>query len=114
MDGVVYLLHFQNEGRSCTNQNDEELIRKPDRGIDEFCFIYSDASRQKYVAAHEMCHLYGAADFYDSDYFSSTYSDDIMNTKSEKIGPVTAFSIGWLDRLDKSVWNTAWDKLWGN
>ncbi len=103
VDGVVYLLHFKNEGRSWSNKNDAEHICKPNRGIDEFSFIHSD-SRKELVVEHEMCHLYGAEDFYNSD-FSDIYKDDIMVCKAKQISPVTAYFMGWLDRLDQSVWN---------
>lgn len=110
VDGVVYLIHFNLYGKSTTNQIDERIHE----GTDEFVFAFSKtgSTSGQVLIEHEMCHMYGAADYYGAGSLSSTeaafcrehYATDIMISSSDcmDIGPATAYALGWLDRFDNS------------
>ena len=62
------------------------------------------------MIAHETSHLFGAIDYYnglssEANSYVSNYKDELMFDSSYNVGPVTAFSIGWLDRIEKTTYN---------
>ena len=111
VDGVVYYIHINNPLSTCVS-----YASRRTENMDEFAVIcYKENSYSDLVRAimHETSHLYGANDYYyeakvkrESQDFADDYlGGDVMLGMSKGISPVTAFSIGWLDRLDKTVWN---------
>ena len=120
MDGVVYLFHFKVEGQSLIIDNSKEH-----KGIDECVFVrhHKDASQQRLCIEHEMSHMYGAIDYYDGScrsqdevrFCRNHFSEDIMfcdySSNSTLISPATAYSIGWLDRLDSTIFNNVFYSL---
>ncbi len=106
-DGIFICVHFLEEGRSYAICYD---------GLDipeESLILYSNSNAA--TCAHEMLHLFGAHDFYRGaeytdecvDYLMEQYPDEIMLDTQEKqfynitkkISPVTAYHIGWTDRI---------------
>lgn len=120
VDGVVYLFHYKAEGQSFAVQNQEISHYQPQhRGTDEFVVAMNATStaKQKLLIEHEICHLYGAQDYYsagnltqnEAQYCQNNFSKDVMicdyNSNSTLVSPATAYSIGWLDRLDNTIFN---------
>ncbi|WP_298528358.1 leucine-rich repeat domain-containing protein [uncultured Ruminococcus sp.] len=117
VDGVIYLIHINSKGQStssCTNI--KQFV-----DMDEFAVIYSqtgDSNKGQSLIQHEICHLFGACDFYENsgdinriirDFAAKYYPDDIMqSTGKVKISPATAYSIGWLDKIDSWVYNNTY------
>lgn len=55
---------------------------------------------------HEMCHLYGAKDFYypnDVESLAKKYLPESIMNDGETVDPLTAFIIGWTDTLSPSA-----------
>lgn len=105
------------------------LNPKRDSGLDninEHCIVFakdlnynakSEQGSQASVVAHEMLHLFGAEDYYDSvgrkSLANKYYPLDIMlstkyNINQNNIGDATAFYIGWTDSVPDIILNTAW------
>ena len=118
VDGVVYLLHYNVEGRSTALTNREKQDEY--RGTDECALIMKkNGVQDRFPIEHEMCHLYGAFDYYCTitwindaamNYCQKNFSGDIMignYTTPPRVGPVTAYMIGWVDKLDNIFFNNA-------
>ncbi len=118
VDNVIYLIHIyspQDDYRPDAHPNKN---KNEDR-TDEFCVICSKEGKQDGVIAHEICHLFGALDYYDSqhdlsgeakDFVSKHYSKELMNAgllgvDEEVISCPTAYSIGWLDKIDSRIYD---------
>lgn len=60
-----------------------------------------------YAQAHEMMHVFGAADLYNIKTANDYAVTDIMNLQSKRLSyitvePITAFAIGWQDKVPKT------------
>ncbi|MCR5601276.1 MAG: leucine-rich repeat protein [Ruminococcus sp.] len=116
VDNIVYLVHVTSNSQSCaypTKYNDDR-----DR-IDEFAIICGGKDIQNTIE-HETSHLFGALDYYkrgrgvskEAGSYIDTYLDpdgELMICNGIKVSPVTAFSIGWLDKLDTPTYNMFFD-----
>jgi hypothetical protein len=63
--------------------------------------------KMHYAQAHEMMHVFGAADLYNIKNAKDFSVTDIMNFQSKQleysaVDPITAYAIGWLDRPPKA------------
>lgn len=121
-DEVICLTVFNKDGTS--------YALNPKRGTSvnaaEHCIVFaydynSDGSEpegaQASVIAHEILHLYGAEDFYDTTsrkaLAAKYYPFDIMlgaeyNINFNNIGDATAFYIGWTNNVPDPVYNENW------
>ncbi len=121
-DEVICLTVFNKDGTS--------YALNPKRGTSvnaaEHCIVFaydynSDRSEpegaQASVIAHEILHLYGAEDFYDTAsrkaLASKYYPFDIMlgaeyNINLNNVGDATAFYIGWTNNVPDPVYNENW------
>lgn len=97
-----------------------------DMNIDEHCILFARdiymtqnglAGSQSAVVAHEMLHLFGAEDLYAKDsrkkLAKTYYPKDIMLTTAydileNKVDEVTAFYIGWTDKVPDVIYNDKW------
>ncbi len=98
-------------------------IQQAHRGTDECVFAMAKKSEsQTLMMEHEICHLYGAVDYYsggsitdaEAQFCQKNFYDDIMNCKYDgpcRIGPATAYLIGWADKLDSRIFNNAFQSL---
>lgn len=69
----------------------------------EFITLYSNGISSLF---HEMCHLYGAKDFYypnEVKALADKYLPDSIMNSGDKVDPLTAFLIGWTDTLSSSA-----------
>ncbi len=116
VDNIVYLVHVTPYSQSCAYPT--EYNNDKDR-IDEFAIICGDPNIP-YTIEHETSHLFGAPDYYkkqrpfseEAGSYIDTYlapSGELMICNGINISPVTAFSIGWLDKLDKTIYDMFFD-----
>ena len=105
VDSVIYLVHFNAESQPQTFFQD----------MDEFSVICDmRTSNVKNNIKHETAHLFGAYDYYENSYVPETvthfaysyFGTELMLSNGTAISPVTAFSIGWLDRLNNATYQT--------
>ncbi len=107
-DSVVYLVHnLKSGGRSCTFPDN----RRYSKYVDEWALIL--VSNENTIA-HETCHLFGAKDYYPEQtesagldqYFIHAFDGhpEIMEGFGS-VSPLTAFSIGWRNNLDKTIYD---------
>ncbi len=71
----------------------------------EMIVIFSDDSES---FSHELCHVYGAEDFYypaEADDLALKYLPESIMNGGDAIDPLTAFLIGWDDVLDSAAYN---------
>lgn len=116
VDNVVYLIHINTPSQSFASPvtpNNQGVGR-----VDEFAVICSKTGNGSgySLAEHEIAHLYGAVDYYDNGSgipkkgkdFVNTYfgGQELMSCTGTKVSTPTAFSIGWLNRLDTKTYNT--------
>ncbi len=107
VDGVIYLVHFNTTARSYTEAVSSKYSMNR---VDEFEVLYNKSDNVARMIAHETSHLFGAIDYYnglssEANSYVSNYKDELMFDSSYNVGPVTAFSIGWLDRIEKTTYN---------
>ena len=143
VNGVVYIVHGSqgNDFNGITfPTNSIETKRKVNcleskQVPDEYCMIKSGT---KFTIMHEICHLYGAKDYYNTNknslggsanfatcesnlVYTLTYykgdNADIMsgtimnsNLNAPKIGADTAFSIGWSDNILKDTFEVLFNE----
>ncbi len=79
---------------------------------DEYVMLMEQVERNRwdkmhYAQAHEMMHVFGAADLYNINSASDYAVTDIMNFQSKnlihsKVEPITAFAIGWQKQPPKA------------
>jgi phosphohistidine phosphatase SixA len=79
---------------------------------DEYVMLMEEVKRNRwdkihYAQAHEIMHLFGAADLYNIKNASDYAVTDIMNFSSKslidsKVDPITAFAIGWQNKPPKA------------
>lgn len=124
-NGVIYLFHF-NCGAIGTVSGMAHVLSKTTTGstgeiADEKCQIYNEDAT---TIEHEICHLYGAPDYYDTNapllsispkvstdpYYAYTYSyynREIMmgGVSGSKIGADTAYFIGLSDNIMKDAFD---------
>ena len=116
VDNIVYLVHVTPYSQSCAYPT--EYNNDKDR-IDEFAIICGDPNIPLTIE-HETSHLFGAPDYYkkkrpfseEAGSYIDTYLDpdgELMICNGIKVSPVTAFSIGWLDKLDTTTYNMFFD-----
>ena len=75
---------------------------------DSFFTFINLKDPDKYVIAHEVLHLYGARDFYFPKRYVNActkhFGDSVMNhSNCNNIDPVTAFVVGFTDKLSPSA-----------
>ena len=112
------------------NKNGTSYAINPRRGVDlqveEHCIVFaydlnSDRNdpigSQSSIVAHEMLHLSGAEDFYETSgrkaLAQAYYPDDIMlganyYINTNNIGDATAFYIGWTDKIPAVMYDENW------
>lgn len=114
VDGVIYLFHLNTEARSFASPvcSDTTFNR-----VDDCAFIFPSAHTSETIE-HETAHLFGAVDYYEENVFTplpaagrqyvdSYFTDgELMLDDKRIISPVTAFSVGWLDRLHTDTYNS--------
>ena len=119
VQNVIYLFHVNTESQSFA----EPTVRVADQAnfnifnrMDEFAVICSKTGNNSgsILAEHEIAHLFGAKDYYSlssssaagqyvNNYFSG--KGELMTCTGKKVSPVTAFSVGWTDKLDTVTYN---------
>lgn len=117
-DNWCVMFHLNKKGRSyaipCDRANSDWEHYTAERCVvfhtDDENYSYYDSSG---VYAHELFHLFGAADLYapyisndDSDLLNNYFPNDIMRTipldiELASVSPFTAFRLGWLGYLDQ-------------
>ena len=120
---VAYLIAVNKEGRSYKHVPPYGPFERPS----EFCVFfsqsigYTDTSCYSSIG-HEILHLFGAEDYYNSSYYpernklaKELYPDDIMfatahDINEKTIGAYTAYSVGWLDKLPEECNTENWWK----
>ena len=130
VDGVIYIVHIpgKNDFGGITSSNSSTDLKDFANNsnfipvTDEHCLIKNE---NKLTIMHEICHLYGAADYYirgqvnlnnvssglvyTNNYYTDKNADlmcgTLMNSNSNepKIGADTAYSIGWSDSILKDT-----------
>lgn len=116
VEQAVLILHTNQEQRSfamrCsythqrqTNVNGEIKIELFSNCTNEYVMLMEQVKRNRwdrlhYAQAHEIMHVFGAADLYNIKNAGSYAVTDIMNYQSKNIinsevSPITAFAIGW-------------------
>jgi len=70
----------------------------------EYCVLYDGARAFR----HELYHVYGACDLYTPDHINSIaerfFYDSIMRKSGSLVmDPLTAFTLGWCERMDERV-----------
>ena len=115
VDNVVYLIHINTPSNSFASP-----VTPTNQGVgrvDEFAVICSKTGNGSgySLAEHEIAHLYGAVDYYQNgsgipkkgkDFVSTYYGgEELMTCTGTKVSSPTAFSIGWLNRLDTTTYN---------
>ena len=114
IDNVGFVINVNKEGQSYAVSTNKYVMKKYDN---EKCVIYSQYSGSEtnaYVYAHEILHLFGATDLYypndiieyRKDLAEEYFPNEIMldyhyNLKNAMISDVTAYLIGWKDKLKK-------------
>lgn len=120
-DGVVILFHMNTPiGRSYA-KNTRNGDGSYSQTGEEFTVVYNNSVS---TTKHEICHLYGAEDYYDDGlnngqtnstihsghqafkmycdtYFRNT--PDLMYDDSNKINALTAYTLGWYDKVEKDL-----------
>lgn len=72
---------------------------------EEFCVIFCDTDMHDNYLTHEVLHLYGAIDFYDYDHegvrrvAEKYFPNSDMLRVSHVVDDLTAYLVGWTDRL---------------
>ncbi len=119
VQNVIYLFHVNTESQSFA----EPTVRVADQAnfnifnrMDEFAVICSKTGNNSgsILAEHEIAHLFGAKDYYSlssssaagqyvNNYFSG--KGELMTCTGKNVSPVTAFSVGWTDKLDTVTYN---------
>jgi len=120
-DGVIVLVHLDEcyWGRSYAIQTMKE---KQSNG-EEFVMLYNNSID---TIMHEICHVYGAKDYYDDGLKNSNvngkitsgsptfkmYCDtyfrncpDMMTDNTNKFNALTAYTLGWIDSVEKDVFD---------
>jgi len=79
---------------------------------DEYVMLMEEVKRNRwdkmhYAQAHEMMHVFGAADLYNIKLASDYAVTDIMNYQSKRLSnsnvdPITAYAIGWKDEAPEA------------
>ena len=112
------------------NKNGTAYAINPHRGetlsVEEHCIVFardlhseenSPIGSQASIVAHEMLHLFGAEDLYNTPERKALarrhYPDDIMLganyfIRTNDIGDATAFYIGWTDLIPDVLYNAEW------
>ena len=98
-DDVAILFLFRYEERSFASQQ----VNVGD-GV-EYATLFYEATCNTFV--HEICHLYGACDFYYSPEVTEKVKrylgGSVMDTNALYIDDVTAYTIGWTHALSKNA-----------
>ena len=122
-DEIIFLNFLNKSGKSYARH----AISTGYLEYSEHCVIFADylgsspemrkdGSRAATIA-HELLHLFGAEDYYDSQsreaLANQYYPDDIMLWQYDKIednviGDCTAFSVGWTDTIPKVCYDDKW------
>ncbi len=119
VDQVIYLFHVNGESQSYTQQtynlsdpDDFKLINR----MDEYCVICSKTGTNSgsIISEHEIAHLFGPGDYYklkentpEGQYVSNFAGQgELMTCTGRKVSPLTAFGLGWLDKLDSATYST--------
>lgn len=127
---VAFILHFNKNGRSSAYPSgalemwNSELMSSDEANEAEYayfdiCMVYSMMRWEKtasYIYAHELLHLFGAADLYYSDQYVDERGENVLNMHMEKqalmdeycpdeimraseadktVGDLTAYLVGW-------------------
>ncbi len=101
--------------------------RGSDINVEEHCIVFSRdigssestmfLGYQSSVIAHEMLHLFGAEDFYDTASRKALakkhYPSDIMlaanyNVETNNIDAATAFYVGWTNEVPEVLYDKSW------
>jgi len=101
---------YTHKKRSLVNNKFETTMISQCR--DEYVMLMEEVKRNRwdkmhYAQAHEMMHVFGAADLYNIKKASDYAVTDIMNFQSKQldnssIEPITAYAIGWKNEAPKA------------
>lgn len=115
-NGVIYLIHLNtNPSTGTTGQafsNSPAIVREENR-VEENAVIFSENST---TMKHEICHLYGAIDYYNvNSIIGTSNNNDIFYKYANKLGDLmsgsgmigseTAYSIGWSNTMMKDTFD---------
>lgn len=93
---ILFLLNGGGRGYACCSRTDN---------LEEYVVLYVDSTDTGYVR-HELLHLYGAQDLYQHGVYEQAARENlprsIMLTSDGDctVDPLTAYLVGWTDRLD--------------
>ena len=113
VQNVIYLFHVNTESQSFTSpvSRNEDLTKR----VDEFSVICSKTGNNSgsVLAEHEISHLFGTLDYYGlsasspAGQYVANFSGqgELMTCTGKNVSPLTAFSLGWADKIDTVTYN---------